>query len=664
MMIAENKAAEDTFREKNIIIGTAGHIDHGKTTLISALTGTDTDRLKEEQERGISIDLGFTGLELTESIKAGIVDVPGHEKFVKNMLAGAGGVDLALLVIAADEGIMAQTREHLAILELLQVEYGVVVITKIDLVEEDWLELVIEDCREQLEDTFLAEAPIVTVSGTTGENLPELKETLARVAMQIPGKDKDANPYLPVDRVFTLSGFGTVVTGTLVRGSLNKGQTIMIYPGKEEARIRSLQVHNDQREEVFPGERVGINLAGIDLEQIERGDVLAEPESLLTTSRLDARVKLLSSAPLVLEQGTRIRFHIGAREVLGRVYMIDKEEVLPGEKALVQYRLEEEVVSRYLENYVIRRYSPMITIGGGKIIENSPPRRKMKDKEVIRELEIKENGTPDERILLTLELAARPLKLPALIARTNLSEKELREILTQLENADKVIELARYQKPSWLAKKTHCQLVDEIKEIISDYHKSYPLRPGIGKEELRSRLEVKLVNTELNQLLEDLAAAAVIKEQENYVALPDFEVEFTGKMAELKRELLTLYKRDLFSPPNLAELPEIIFKEQNFSKELKEENILEEIVLALERQGQLVRITEELYFATEALKKAEELLLNYFSGQDSIELSDFRDLLDSSRKYALPLLEYFDEQNLTRREGDQRYPGKVLADKL
>jgi len=432
--------SQDNSKVKNIIIGTAGHIDHGKTTLIAALTGTNTDRLKEEQERGISIDLGFTGFQLTDSIKAGIVDVPGHEKFVKNMLAGAGGVDLALLVIAADEGIMAQTREHLAILDLLQVKYGVVAISKIDLVEEEWLELVIEDCREQLQESFLADSPIVPVSGVTEEGLEELQQALREEAAKVPGKDSKANAYLPIDRVFTMSGFGTVITGTLVRGSLEKGRTMLIYPDSREARIRSIQVHNQQREKAYPGERVGVNLAGIEQQEIERGDVLAEPGSLIATSRLDGRLKLLPSSPMVMEHGTRIRFHIGAREVLGRVYLIDKEEILPGEEGLVQFRLEEKVVSRYLENFVVRRYSPMITIGGGRVIENSPPRRRKLDTQAVRELEIKEQGTPAERVVLTLELAGRPLKMDELVEKTNLSRIELEEILTELVDRDQVRE--------------------------------------------------------------------------------------------------------------------------------------------------------------------------------------------------------------------------------
>ena len=344
---------------KNLIIGTAGHIDHGKTTLIGALTGEDTDRLAEEKDRGISIELGFTDLEIDDDLKLGIIDVPGHEKFVKNMLAGAGGVDLALLVIAADEGIMAQTREHLAILDLLNVEHGLVALTKEDKVEDEWLELVIEDTREKLEGTFLEDAPIVPVSGVKGTGLDRLKDEIKEIVGRIPTKDSEDNIYYPIDRVFTISGHGTVVTGTLVSGKIEVEDELKIYPQKKDVRVRSLQVHNEKRDKAYPGQRVGINLAGVDKEELDRGDVMATPESLPVSDFVDGTLKVLKDAPMIVEHGERIRFHIGAREVLGRVYMIDKEEILPGEEALVQYRLEEDIVARYRENYVVRRYSPM-----------------------------------------------------------------------------------------------------------------------------------------------------------------------------------------------------------------------------------------------------------------------------------------------------------------
>lgn len=634
-------------KKKNIIVGTAGHIDHGKTTLIGALTGADTDRLKEEKERGISIDLGFTGFDLSDEIHAGIIDVPGHEKFIKNMLAGAAGVDLALLVIAADEGIMPQTREHLAILELLQVKYGVVAITKADKVEPDWLDLVVEDARDQLGDSFLKNAPFIPVSAIDGTGLDKLEEALLQEASKIPGKDESSNVYLPIDRVFTMSGFGTVITGTLVSGTLETGSQMLIYPDKKEARIRSIQVHNQKVEAAYPGERTGVNLAGIDKEEIERGDVLATPGSLVATSRLDGRVKLLPSSPMLLENDTRIRFHIGAREVLGRAYLIDKEEILPGESGLVQFRLEETIVSRFKENFVIRRYSPMITIGGGKVLENSPPRRKRHDAAAIEELKIKESGTPAERIELTLRLAGRPLKINDLIERTGLSETEINKHLKALIDSAKVYELSKYQKSSYLAAEPKEQAQNEMIEITKNYHQKQPLRPGISRAELRSSLSVELNTNEFNQLAEELEEAGKLELSQKYIKEAGFEVEFSGRAAEIKAGALKLFEENKFSPPEIPDLAEALDEDN--------QKLIREVIGALEENGRLIRLTEDLYFTEEAITQAEEKLKEFFLQNDSLELSQFRDIIDSSRKYALPLLEYFDEQGITYREGDKRY---------
>ncbi|MFW5790980.1 MAG: selenocysteine-specific translation elongation factor [Bacillota bacterium] len=634
-------------KQKNIIVGTAGHIDHGKTTLIGALTGADTDRLKEEKERGISIDLGFTGFDLSDEIHAGIIDVPGHEKFIKNMLAGAAGVDLALLVIAADEGIMPQTREHLAILELLQVKYGVVAITKADKVESDWLELVVEDAREQLGDSFLKDAPFVPVSAIVGTGLDKLEEALLEEAKKIPGKDESSNVYLPIDRVFTMSGFGTVITGTLVSGTLETGSQMLIYPDKDEARIRSIQVHNEKVEAAYPGERTGVNLAGIDKEDIERGDVLATPGSLIATSRLDGRVKLLPSSPMVLENDTRIRFHIGAREVLGRAYLIDKEEILPGESGLVQFRLEETIVSRFKENFVIRRYSPMITIGGGKVLENSPPRRKHHDSAAIEELKIKESGTPAERVELTLRLAGRPLRIDDLIEKTGLSEAEINNLLQELIASGQVYELAKYQKPGYLAAEPKEAVLNEMVEITKKYHQKQPLRPGISRAELRSSLSVELNTNEFNQLAEELEEAGKLELSQKYIKEAGFQVEFTGRAAEIKEGALKLFAENKFSPPEVPDLAEALNE--------NDQKLIREVIGALEEEGILIRLTEDLYFTEEAVAEAEKMIKEFFLQNESLELSQFRDIIGSSRKYALPLLEYFDEQGLTYREGDKRY---------
>ncbi|SDM37373.1 selenocysteine-specific translation elongation factor [Halarsenatibacter silvermanii] len=633
---------------KNIIIGTAGHIDHGKTTLISALTGEDTDRLKEEKERGISIDLGFTDLKLSESIRAGIIDAPGHEKFVKNMLAGAGGVDLALLVIAADEGVMPQTREHLAILELLSVERGVIAVSKTDTVDDEWLELVVSDIRDQLQDSFLAEAPLVKVSGVEKQGLDQLKNKLLEQAEKIPAKDAESSTYMPVDRVFTLKGYGTIVTGTLFSGTLKTGENLSLFPREKEVRIRSLQVHNEQRDTALPGERVGVNLAGIDRGEVERGDVLAEPGSLTSTRFIDCRLNLLPSAPLILEHGTRIRFHIGAREVIGRAYMIDKEEIFPGESGLVQYRLEEKVVARHLEDYVVRRYSPVTTIGGGEVIESNPPRRKKLDEEAARELEIKEQGSPAERLTLHLELSEAPLSRSEIKKELGFSQTRLNGLLEKLEKEKRIVRLDRYQDPRWMEFSIYEELRGEIESKLSDYHSRYPLRRGVSRAELRSQISYRANINELREITEIMEKEGRLDLEDEYISLDGFEVEFFDEAEKLKEKILEEFEKDKFTPPDRQDLGEKYGQEYG-------ENLLSEVINALEEKNDLTRVAENIYFSTEAVKLAQKRLREYLQENESIEVAEFRDILNSSRKYSLPLLEYFDQKGFTIRKGDKRY---------
>ncbi len=633
---------------KNIIIGTAGHIDHGKTTLISALTGEDTDRLKEEKERGISIDLGFTDLKLSESIRAGIIDAPGHEKFVKNMLAGAGGVDLALLVIAADEGVMPQTREHLAILELLSVERGVIAVSKIDTVDDEWLELVVSDIRDQLQDSFLAEAPLVKVSGVEKQGLDQLKNKLLEQAEKIPAKDAESSTYMPVDRVFTLKGYGTIVTGTLFSGTLKTGENLSLYPQEKEVRIRSLQVHNEKRDTALPGERVGVNLASIDRAEVQRGDVLAEPGSLTSTCFIDCRLNLLPSAPLILEHGTRIRFHIGAREVIGRAYMIDKEEIFPGESGLVQYRLEEKVVARHLEDYVVRRYSPVTTIGGGEVIESNPPRRKKLDEEAARELEIKEQGSPTERLALHLELSEAPLSRSEIKKELGFSQTRLNSLLEKLEGEKRIVRLDRYQDPRWMEFSIYEELRGEIESKLSDYHSRYPLRRGMSRAELRSQISYTVNINELREITEIMDEEARLNLEGEYISLDGFEVEFFDEAGKLKEKMLEEFEKNHFTPPDRQDL------EEKYGQEYGE-NLLSEVINALEEKNELTRVAENIYFATEAVELAKKRLREYLQENESIEVAEFRDILNSSRKYSLPLLEYFDQKGFTIRKGDKRY---------
>ncbi|MFO7818754.1 MAG: selenocysteine-specific translation elongation factor [Halanaerobacter sp.] len=629
---------------ENLIIGTAGHVDHGKTTLIAALTGDNTDRLAEEQERGLSIDLGFSSLELEDGLRAGIIDVPGHEKFIKNMLAGAGGVDIGMLVIAADEAVMEQTREHLAILELLNVKQGLIVLTKIDKVEAEWVELVKEEVKEFVAGTFLEGAAVVPVSGVEGSGIEELKEELSSLMKAMPDKDKEANAYFPIDRVFSISGHGTIVTGTLMQGQIELEDELEIYPSHLEARVRGLQVHEEDVEIAQPGQRIGINLAGVDKDQVERGAVLAAKDSLVNTQYLDARLELIESAPLVLEHGDRIRLHLGAKEVIGRVYLLDAEELLPGEEGLVQFRLEEEVAANFKERYVLRRYSPMTTIGGGQILEPNPRQHRKFDEEVIKALEVKEDGTPSERIQLALQSEDKPLSLDELIKRTSLAREQLARQLETLAQEEEVAELDAGKESTWLESDDYQSLLAEIMDYVETYHQDYHLRFGMPKEELRTKLSFDLDAKEYNLLLAALKEREEIEEEDAHISLAGFDVELTEREEEIREEIVTAFQREKYTPPELEEL----------INSYDEQEKAEEIANLIINEEELTKVAHQLYFSQQAVEDAKRELRDYLEQEERIDVGEFRDLLESSRKYALPLLEYFDQVGVTKREGDQR----------
>ncbi|MCK8816733.1 selenocysteine-specific translation elongation factor [Natroniella sulfidigena] len=635
--------------EKNLIIGTAGHIDHGKTTLIKALTGIDTDRLEAEKKRGISIELGFGCLELEDDLQVGIIDVPGHEKFIKNMLAGAGGVDLALLVIAADEGFMPQSEEHLAILNLLNVEAGMIAVTKSDLVEEEWLELVIEEIKEEVAGTFLEGAPIVPVSATEGMGLEQLKKEISNLVDNLSAKDINENAYLSIDRVFSLQGHGTVTTGTLSKGRIEVDDKLMIYPQEKEVRVRSLQVHNQQVTEALAGQRVGINLAGVETDEIERGDALATTDSLMPTEFLDARLRLLSSAPTVIEPGDDIRLYLGAKEVLGKIYPLDTKEIYPGEEAFVQFRLEEEVVAVFRERYVLRRRSPMDLLGGGEILDLNPSYHHRLEQEVIEGLKIRAQGSLEEIIELSLRgTKDEPLTIRDLVKETALSVEQLREILAELKEEERVIELKAGQESIWLDSQTYQQLQNEILDYLDHYHQDYHLQPGMTKEELRTKLSLQLDAKQYDLLLTDLEAEGLISIAGAQLKLAEFEIEFSSQEQEVKERIIDLFIAEKFTPPKAREV----------LSQFKEEKLAARVFNSLVATGELIELSSELYFHKSALEEAEQKLREYLSQEESIELGEFRDVLNSTRKYTLPLLRYFDQQGITLRQGEAR----VLTD--
>jgi selenocysteine-specific elongation factor len=635
--------------EKNIIIGTAGHIDHGKTTLIKALTGADTDRLKQEKERGISIELGFTSFELSNQNQVGIIDVPGHEKFIKNMLAGAAGVDLALLVVAADEGMMPQSKEHLAILDLLDVKHGVVALTKIDKVDEEWKKLVIEDTREKLAGSFLEDAAIIPVSAVEKKGITDLKTEINNIVDKISGKETESNTYFPIDRVFTLKGFGTIVTGTLFRGVIEVEDELELYPESKKLRVRSLQVHNNQVQKVYPGQRVGINLSGIDKDELQRGDVLAKVDSLFKTKYFEANLKMLEDLSFVLKNGDQIRFHIGSKEIIGRVYLYDKKELFPGEEAYVQFSLEEEIAAYLGEKFVIRRYSPMNLIGGGKVIIVDPPPRKRNENQVIELLRKIENGDWTKRIEIFINSKKfEAASMEYLLKKSSLQEDELINILQDLKEDQRIIRLKKGNNSLWIHIDKFKEVKEQIIDCIASYHQNNHLEAGISKEELRSKIKFNFDNQEFNKIIKILTAKNLIKEKENAVALFDFKITFTEVEAELKNKIIEEFLNDLYSPPALSELKDKL-KISN-----QEEKKFNAIISYLISEQTIIRLNHEILIHRDAVEGSRELLEDYLNKNYEIELGEFRDLIESSRKYALALLKKFEKDRLIKKNGDKR----------
>ncbi len=630
-------------------------MDHGKTALVKAITGVDTDRLKEEKDRGISIELGFTILRLPGGRKAGIVDVPGHERFIKNMLAGAGGFDLVLLVIAADEGVMPQTREHLDIIELLEVTNGIIVLTKIDLVDEEWLELVQEEVQESLKGTVLENAPVVNVSSVTGQGIPELLEQIDCLAREVQPRLATGSPRLPVDRVFSITGFGTVVTGTLVAGTLRVGDLVEVQPQKLASRVRSLQVHGEKVEIAEAGQRVAVNLAGLEVEEVERGSVVAGQKSMVPSQRLDVRLLLLKSAARVLKNRARVRFYLGTRETLGRVILLDQEELGRGSLAYAQLELEEPVVAARGDRFVIRSYSPMHTIGGGTVLNPLPGRKHRRFRsEVLNALATRERGTPAELLYQCLS-GASGLPGPAELAKgTGLKEEEVLAAARELEQDGRVVIIAAEGRTFLSADVVYQRWAAEIGKLLQSYHREFPLREGYPKEELRSRKFPAIPNKAFQLLLLKMEKDALFSVSPQVVALKTFNCEpGPEELKQIDRILKTLEVAS-FQPPSWGELC------KNAGIAGINETHGQELLQYLLRTGEMVKIADDLYFGKDILDRARKEVTGVLREKGEITVGEIRDLLQTSRKYALPLLEYFDREKVTRRVGDKRLPGRAL----
>ncbi|MCS7310711.1 MAG: selenocysteine-specific translation elongation factor [Armatimonadetes bacterium] len=632
---------DDKVPSKHVIIGTAGHVDHGKSTLVTALTGTNPDRLREEQERGMTIDLGFAALTLPNGQRVGIVDVPGHERFLKNMLAGAGGVDVVLLVIAADEGIMPQTREHLDILRLLDVKAGVVALTKCDLVDAEWLQLVTEEVRAFLQDTPLQDAPIIAVSAVTGQGLPELLHALQEAVERVPARPIQAPFRLPIDRVFTLAGVGTVVTGTLVSGRICVGDPIEILPPGMLSRARQIQVHGRKVEEAVAGSRVAINLPGVEKEQVARGMVCASPGTFRPTQAFDARLSLLPNAPKGLAHRARVRLYLGTAEVIGRVSLLDCDRLELGQEGFVQLRLEKPLVAARGDRFILRTYSPMYTVGGGIVLEPHAPRHKRSDPVVLARLQSLLQGDPKEKILTILAQSPTGVEETELARRAEMDVQTVINLLKELQSRQQAVQVGG----TWFARSVWDSLRQQVEQALQRYHRQNPLRAGMPREELRStlggRLPVRLFEAMLTQWQQE----GIVALQGTLVRLASFTIRLNERQQRLAGRVEQILREAGASPPPI----EVISQQVGAPP-----SAVRAMVQVLLEQGVLVRLEGDLFFHRETIEHLAELVRRTIREKGSLSVGEFRDLTGSSRKFVVPLLEYFDSVRLTRRVGDVR----------
>lgn len=628
---------------KNIIIGTAGHIDHGKTTLIKALTGRNTDRWEEEQRRGITIDLGFTYFDLPGGDRAGIIDVPGHEKFINNMVAGVVGMDLVLLVIAADEGIMPQTREHIDILHLLGIEKSIIVLNKCDLVDEEWLELVEDEVREELEGTFLENAPVAKVSAATGEGLEELIGLIQQMTGDdLETKDIHTIPRLPVDRVFTLSGFGTIITGTLVSGTITKDDTLEMYPVGKECKIRSIQVHGEDKDVCYAGQRVAINLSNVKKKEIFRGCVLAPKNSMKNTDLLDVKLNVLDSSMRVLTNHTRLHFFTGTSEVLCRAVLLDKEEIGPGESGYVQLRLEEEVAVRRGDKFVVRFYSPMETIGGGVVLEPNPGIKKRFHQEVIDELKRKESGSVADVIELHIKEHGKTLvTLAELASLTALSADEIKEAAQELRGQG-LIYTFELKKDTWMwhaDSKREAQ--QEILAALTAYETKYPYRYGMKKAEVQGIYFQKIKPNLFDKVIELLEEEGCVKREGEFLCTPGFEVRKDGTYEKVSAVLLNTFEKARFDFVRYSEieLPGV------------DRGTGDDILNILLVEGAVVKVTDDMYTLKSYMEEARQVICEKLAEDPVITIAQVRDIFGTSRKSAKPILEYMDGLKVTKKTG-------------
>ncbi|MEC7887808.1 MAG: selenocysteine-specific translation elongation factor [SAR324 cluster bacterium] len=635
------------------VIGTSGHIDHGKTTLVKALTGVDTDRWAEEKKRGITIDLGFAHYEDEQGNQLAFVDVPGHEKFIHNMLAGVSGMDAVLLVVAADEGVMPQTREHLNICNLLKIKTGLVAITRIDLVEDsDMVELCQDEVAELLEGTFLEGKQVIPVSTTSGEGLTELRQALSKLGKQIPAAEIEKPFRLSVDRSFTLKGFGTVVTGTVLSGSLRQDEEVQQFPQQRSVRIRGLQAHSQTVSEVFAGQRAALNLAGITKEEIQRGDQLAKEGSLLTSYMLNASLTLLEDVSAALKNRTRIRLHLGSQEVFGRIVLLEGETLSPGKTTLVQFRLESLVCTRHGDRFIVRSYSPMFTLGGGMVIDPSPSKSRRVLHELSGRLRRLHDGDENVRSAEVIYLQSVKGVIEAEFSvRSGLSAKQSAKILQLLQSQQQVICVDPFSK-----RYLHVQHVERIggflSKVLTIHHKKFADREGMTRSELGGKLSLIFTEKEVEILLKYMIKLGKFVQNGQYFSLAEHQPQVSQAQEAGLAHCFELIKAGGFQPYRRTRLLEEL--------EMNEQEGVAMLKSAVHSK-RLVRVADDLYYAPEQIKEILISLRKYLQDNQSITVIQFKELLNISRKHAIDLLEYFDSQRLTIREDNHRVPGSILA---
>lgn len=641
------------------VIGTAGHVDHGKSALVLALTGIDPDRLREEKERGLTIDLGFAWLTLPSGEPVGVVDVPGHRDFIENMLAGVGSIDATLFVVAADESVMPQSREHLAILDLLEIETGIVVITKTDLVEsEEWLELVVEDVAETLEGTVLEDAPIVLTSARTGRGLDELMEVMERILANPQRYPDRGRPRLSIDRVFSVSGFGTVVTGTLIDGALETGQEVRVQPQGLKARIRGLQTHKEKIERAVPGSRVAVNLSGIDTDQIARGDVLVTGDWLEGTTLVDVRMRYLPDilwpdlgqfAQRPLRHNTQLKFYTGAAEVMGRVRLLGERVLLPEQVGWVQLELQEPIAMVRGDHYIVRLPSPATTVGGGIVVDPHPRRKHRRFRSaVVDRLETLAEGSPADVLLQTLERDG-VVAVKDLLEVGGLEERapgalhdlldEGRALVLDAEGPEQIelTDLLRSGHALVVSRTWWSSLVDQIRDTLSSYHETFPLRPGMPREALRSRLD--LAPRIFDAVVAQAEHENVLVDEGASVRLSSHAVELTPQQQKQVSALLDRFRGDPYAPPSVKEAVEMVG---------------EDVYRVLIARDDLVQVSPDVVFLPETYQTMVSRIRARIERGGSVTLAEVRDMFDSSRKYAQAILEHLDEKGVTKRLGDKR----------